>query len=293
MDRQNGGSFPPKKVEPLRMTGEDINTYLEDNGMTQLTPEELTDGVKKNLRSLIMQTELAFEISGTDQLTKLKNRRAFDEQLDIEVERRVSQLRQSSRRAKSDLPPAVLVSMDINYLKHLNNLNYKSGDDALKGFADFMRKKFRIKEGDFFARTGGDEFFFILPGITLEKAREKLAGLREEFLDDKSLLPLYAQVRKKVADGHGNISKSDSRYIPPEQAAQIVPTFAFGCVAIDQQTCAQSNAKEFLITEANAAMTKDKKAWNEELLRRPTTRAQPRPPIQPRNGMSAPNERTP
>ncbi len=82
-----------------------------------------------------------------DQLTGLKNRRAFSEE--------------SQRIAEDDTVPFCLIMADINGLKEANDsMGHKAGDELLIGASDCLREAF---EGiDFIYRIGGDEFCVIL-----------------------------------------------------------------------------------------------------------------------------------
>ena len=89
-----------------------------------------------------MQTRYAYY----DQLTGLKNRRAYAEKLHL--------LREAP-------PPSCCVLMiDLNGLKRTNDsLGHAAGDELLVGIADCLRKAFPESEDIY--RTGGDEFCVI------------------------------------------------------------------------------------------------------------------------------------
>jgi diguanylate cyclase (GGDEF)-like protein len=87
----------------------------------------------------------------TDALTGCVNRRAFDLQLerDLQLATRIGQ-------------PFSLVMLDIDHFKRVNDTHgHDAGDAALKFLADVLRAELRVV--DTAARYGGEEFAIILP----------------------------------------------------------------------------------------------------------------------------------
>lgn len=90
----------------------------------------------------------ALQKAGTDELTGLANKRAFEEK----VESRLLQNRMFS-----------LIFMDLNGFKPINDkLGHDKGDEVLKEVAAKLRKVFR--NYDFISRWGGDEFAVLFEG---------------------------------------------------------------------------------------------------------------------------------
>jgi len=99
------------------------------------------------LRSLNRQLE---QLSRTDELTGLLNRRCFEERLDAEERRR--------RRAHR---PVAVAMIDLNGLKAINDgFGHAVGDQALVAAATVLRMTAR--QIDVVARLGGDEFAVLL-----------------------------------------------------------------------------------------------------------------------------------
>jgi diguanylate cyclase len=94
----------------------------------------------------------------TDALTKLANRRAFDE----EMGRRQSEFQRHGR--------SVCVMMfDVDHFKKFNDTHgHQAGDEVLRGVARMLRRTFR--EMDIPCRYGGEEFAVILPGTSAKDA---------------------------------------------------------------------------------------------------------------------------
>lgn len=85
-----------------------------------------------------------------DSLTNLMNRRAFEERLSISL---------GSKRA-GDFPMSLLY-IDLDHFKPVNDTaGHAAGDEVLKQLAYVMQS--RIRDTDFLARMGGDEFAIVL-----------------------------------------------------------------------------------------------------------------------------------
>ncbi len=109
----------------------------------------LLDSLREQLGivlSQVLEQRRLEELSRTDELTGLVNRRAFRE----EVKARIVS---ATRRKK----PGALMYIDLDNFKPVNDtLGHKQGDNVLKALADILRSKTR--ETDLIARLGGDEF---------------------------------------------------------------------------------------------------------------------------------------
>ena len=106
----------------------------------------------------LYQTTL--ELSVTDALTKLMNRRALSRLLDAELER--------SRRFNT---PLAVLMLDVDHFKQYNDrMGHLLGDDALRAVADAVRSSVRKVDG--VARFGGEEFCVVLPKTDAEAGHE-------------------------------------------------------------------------------------------------------------------------
>lgn len=69
---------------------------------------------------------------------------------------------------------------DLDHLKRVNDTyGHNAGDEYLCAFVDVIQKD--VRNTDFFARIGGDEFCIILKNCSKEKAILKLQAMRENF----------------------------------------------------------------------------------------------------------------
>jgi two-component system cell cycle response regulator len=128
--------------------------------------------IRAGLRIVELQKAL-LELSQTDALTSLRNRRAFDNRLDDAFE----QARRYHR-------PLSLAIIDVDRFKVINDeFGHDIGDAVLRGVAKLIEASTR--QTDFVARVGGEEFAILLPEIALfealqfgEKLRSTIAAAR-------------------------------------------------------------------------------------------------------------------
>lgn len=111
--------------------------------------EERTAELKAaNERLQALNKELE-EISITDALTGLYNRRYF-----------MDRLRQELKRVNRYGPPASLLMIDIDHFKKVNDVHgHQAGDAVLAGVGGVIKNS--LRETDIFARYGGEEFALI------------------------------------------------------------------------------------------------------------------------------------
>lgn len=119
---------------------------------------------KSQLEEQARQIEIHASEARTDALTRLANRRAFDDELN----RRFDELNRHGRSFS-------LMMLDIDQFKQFNDTyGHLVGDEVLRGLAGALRAKTRTM--DMVARYGGEEFAIIMPGTDIDDAM--LAGDR-------------------------------------------------------------------------------------------------------------------
>jgi diguanylate cyclase (GGDEF)-like protein len=124
--------------------------------------EKEADHYKKKL------TEQKFK-SLQDSLTKLPNRAAYDERIELEFKR--------WSRYKHSLCIAVA---DIDHFKRINDTyGHSAGDKTLQVIALALRKT--LRNTDFVARYGGEEFVIVFPESKVEEIHKRLESLREQI----------------------------------------------------------------------------------------------------------------
>ena len=115
-----------------------------------------TESLQKAAKQLESKTAELEELNRRDGLTKLYNRRHFDEAIETEF--------QNATKYKW---PLGLIFIDIDYFKRINDtLGHDAGDDVLRRVAAILLDCTR--DSDIVARYGGEEFTIILPGTNKE-----------------------------------------------------------------------------------------------------------------------------
>ncbi len=112
------------------------------------------------------------ELSLTDGLTNLSNRRMFDIQFEQELH---------FIQRNHHLSSILVVDVD-NFKAYNDNYGHLDGDNCLRSLADVLRKAIK-RDTDTVARYGGEEFVFILSNSDVENsrriARELLAAVED------------------------------------------------------------------------------------------------------------------
>lgn len=102
----------------------------------------------------------------TDALTEIPNRLAYEQRVVLEYAR--------WQRYKH---PLSLILCDVDHFKNINDTyGHKAGDRALKVISRTLKQS--IRDADFLARIGGEEFAIILPETTLGDAMTVAEKLR-------------------------------------------------------------------------------------------------------------------
>lgn len=137
-------------------------------------PAELVARLKVHLQLKTLQDELKnsnrllLELSQTDSLTHLFNRRHLMDVLKNELNR--------SQRNQTDCS---LILADIDHFKKINDcFGHQKGDEILVCVAELLKDQSRPY--DLAARYGGEEFCLILPETELEEALDVAERIRKK-----------------------------------------------------------------------------------------------------------------
>ncbi len=113
----------------------------------------------QNITERKLAEEVVLSLSRIDGLTKVPNRRYFDQFLEAEWK----------RCSRFNLP-IVIAIMDIDHFKLLNDhYGHQAGDDCLVKIGAVLNK-FGKRPGDLFARYGGEEFSFVFGNTLVEQS---------------------------------------------------------------------------------------------------------------------------
>lgn len=153
------------KIRGLEQGAVDYVTKPFDEGeliarvKVQMKIKKLQDDLKRT-------NELLLEISNTDPLTGLYNRRYLMENLDKEFQR--------IRRKDGTL---ALIILDLDHFKSINDTyGHQQGDEVLVEVAKLMQGY--LRSYDIAARYGGEEFIAVLPESSKAEAMQAAERLR-------------------------------------------------------------------------------------------------------------------
>lgn len=148
---------------------------------------DITESAELN-RLLTRYHEDLYQLSVTDPLTNLYNRRHFDVQLEVIL--------------NDHLPhgqPVCLLLIDVDGFKFINDTyGHPAGDEALRTIAGLLRASAR--PNDYVARLAGNEFALILKGIGLDDATRVANELHEDVNNSRVTLPV-GQVQLQCSIG--------------------------------------------------------------------------------------------
>jgi len=156
--REAVARFRAKESEREKFLSEQLET-MQHKMAAMEAQEELVKAELREQRSR----------ATTDVLTQLPNREALRERLDLELQR--------WHRYGNPLSLALL---DIDFFKRFNDsYGHKAGDRVLQLVAKALQD--RLRQTDFIARFGGEEFVVLLPETSPEVAKEVLDDLRSHI----------------------------------------------------------------------------------------------------------------
>jgi diguanylate cyclase (GGDEF)-like protein/PAS domain S-box-containing protein len=136
----------------------------------------------------------------TDVLTGVYNRRKFEDDLDLLI----------NKEKKQDIPFS-LILFDIDHFKTINDLfGHNTGDLVLKRISNLVLEN--IRSNDRLFRWGGEEFIIILSDANMENARKVAEKLRE-MIENEDF-----GVEQKITI---SIGVSEYEYTPNENTDQI------------------------------------------------------------------------
>lgn len=153
-----------------------LSAYLErqhqDEQALAAHRDRLAELVEERTTELRAANVLLEQLSRSDPLTGLANRRHFDELKEVEF-----------RRALRLGQPLAVLMCDVDFFKRYNDrYGHAQGDQCLKVVADTLKRVF-ARAGEVVARLGGEEFVVLLPGVDAESARRSAARLQQRLAE--------------------------------------------------------------------------------------------------------------
>ena len=151
----NGTITQKTKIKELSSLFNALNAQIQIIQQQRLEQNQhrvyLEKEVQKKIEELEKANHRLQEISRTDELTGLPNRRDIKDKISFEISR--------AKRFQSSFS---LLLFDIDYFKKINDTyGHLAGDYVLKEFAAVTQKL--LRKYDYAARFGGEEFLIVLP----------------------------------------------------------------------------------------------------------------------------------
>jgi len=169
------GSFCAVDFKAKQWTEQDIDILQElaHSAMREIRLRRALHDAKALNQQLVQQlrkvdelNQALHELARTDPLTGLRNRRAFDDSLGLEIA--------AVERTRS---PLSLLVLDVDHFKQINDsFGHDAGDKVLRSIAKVLSGCVRII--DIVARVGGEEFAVILPHTDAQGAHEVAQRMR-------------------------------------------------------------------------------------------------------------------
>ena len=152
-----------KQVQAFRAREE--NRHLEHTGRSERMVARIAD-LERETQELNSKLDHEKHGARLDPLTRLGNRKSFDERI----------ARDLSRCSQANLPLTLLV-WDLDNFKSVNDsYGHRAGDRVLQAVASCFVSGLRTE--DFVARIGGEEFVMLMTGLPFAKAQRIADELR-------------------------------------------------------------------------------------------------------------------
>lgn len=153
LGNQSGLDDVKSMIDRMNVANQQLNSRLQE--------------VQQELDEKALEVNNLLSESRTDALTSLPNRRAFNE----EIHRRTSEVSRYGGEVS-------FVILDVDHFKSFNDTHgHLVGDEVLQRVAGVIRQT--IRESDFPARMGGEEFGVLLNSTGLQEAAQGADRLRQ------------------------------------------------------------------------------------------------------------------
>lgn len=173
-----------------------VSRALFNSFRLQLENQSLANSLKQtNARLHVLNEELT-QMSATDSLTQVANRRYFDNRF-------VSEFSRASREGTA----LSIIMIDVDFFKDYNDeLGHVAGDECLQKIAIAIRDSLK-RPTDLVARYGGEEFIVLLPSTNVEGAKSLADEIRIQVIKLKLAHPVssvssYVTVSLGVTGGY-------------------------------------------------------------------------------------------
>jgi diguanylate cyclase (GGDEF)-like protein len=199
-NRMRRAAFSAERLDAVTLIAGQLSVSL-DNALLYAS---LENKVAERTTALEEANKRLEQLSLTDALTGLSNRRRFNEALDAEW-----------LRAKRQQTPLALALIDIDFFKLYNDHYGHQGGDACLQLVAKVLASGRRAGSDLAARYGGEEFVLLLPNTDLEggyvvaeRVRAALEGTLEPHLKSpKGIITISVGVTAIIPQGNDKPSQ--------------------------------------------------------------------------------------
>lgn len=206
------GSFCAVDFKPKQWTEQDVEALVElaHSVLREIRLRKALQDADALNQQLLVQLQKVDELNRalrelatTDALTGLRNRRAFDHSLQLElaiVDRRET--------------PLSLLMLDVDHFKRINDsLGHEAGDKVLLTIAQLLSGCARVI--DIVARVGGEEFAAILPNTDAQGALEvaermRIAVAQANWLGYPTTISIGSVTLQDKEDAGGLYARADA-----------------------------------------------------------------------------------
>lgn len=183
---------PSGQIAGYQGIGRDITERRRQDAEQEQSQRQLEIRLKELAEEKVDLQEQVIQ----DPLTGINNRRYLDETLPREL-----------ARARREGYPLAVIMLDLDHFKQINDTySHAAGDEVLKSLAALLKRGAR--ESDVICRYGGEEFVAAMPGMSAERAlqridlwRTELAEMRVKYGESDIRVTLSAGVSEFPAHG--------------------------------------------------------------------------------------------
>ncbi|MFZ6649562.1 diguanylate cyclase [Undibacterium sp. TJN25] len=214
------GVFTPERIAVLELLASQAAISLEnaslyhnlkeennDRKRAELALQQHQDQLEQTIRERTaevvrqnLELERAYkaleDVSLTDQLTGLRNRRFLQQQLDVDIAitaRRYEEWLNNGSELQPEDMDLIFYMVDLDHFKAVNDqYGHAAGDRVLVQIRERLEEVFR--ESDFLTRWGGEEFLVVARSTSrsdaatiAERIRHAISGREFELADDAKL----------------------------------------------------------------------------------------------------------
>jgi diguanylate cyclase (GGDEF)-like protein len=207
-------AFPVERLEVVLLIAGQLAVSLDN----ALIYSSLERKVAERTQQLALANERLEQLSVTDPLTGLANRRRLEEVLQNE-----------RQRAERTHTPLSLAMVDIDYFKRYNDRHgHPAGDRCLQRIATELDRT--VRDTDLVARYGGEEFAVVMPDTdsaesrdVAERLRLAVSALAEPLAGDEVVTASVGVATLHDVDRHGTdqlLERADSALYEAKRAGR-------------------------------------------------------------------------